>query len=67
MIVSFFCLICCFATQALKMAGNNVQCIHGGRYSIINLQDVWLINAVCVMSVVMFKFTGSTLFMNLQH
>ena len=28
------------------LRGINVQCIHGDRYSIINLQHVWLIN-VC--------------------
>ena len=30
------------------LRGINVQCIHGDRYSIINLQHVWLINVFIV-------------------
>ena len=32
------------------LRGINVQCIHGDRYAIINLQHVWLINAFIVVS-----------------
>ena len=59
MIVTFFFLVCCFATQALKMAGKMSSAFMEAGIPLSNLL------IVCVMSVVTLKFTFSTLFMNL--